>query len=472
MTVWQTYKKLAVGTLIYFAFNAVCLAEKLEEAVQSTVRSNPSILMQSAIKYSRANAVRESTSGYLPKIDIFASYGRDHNKNFFTRLENSSNGGDGSLTLTKREAIISIRQMLFDGFDVRSQVEANSARDKSSGYNVLVRLNDVILEVTAAYIDTIMLRSVYMHAKDNVAYHQQLIDDLTNNRISDTTAGDLDFAKSRLSLAQTTLLDLQRSIRDAQADYLKIVGKKPGVMYRPESPERQIPNAEEAVVAVALKNNPLVFVGDAEIQAARAEKRGAKAPYFPRLDLELAGSNNKNVDGYNQSTNSLSAMLQLKYNLFNGGKDIANERKTAWILEEKKESLNETLREIEQRTRHIWSAFVNYKGQLGYLKQRVDALEQTRNSYYKEFTKGEREIYDLLDSEEELYNAKVNYVTAQYKELFSRYMILQAMGKIREYFNVPIPASVTFNKSAWMSGVSPESCGCGDKPKKSKIPPK
>lgn len=453
MTVWQTYKlALAIG-LLYATLSPICFAEKLEDVVREAARCNPEVLMSSANKYAHANAVRESTSGYLPKIDIYASYGRDHNKNFFTRLENpSSIGGDGALTLTKREAVLTIRQMLFDGFAVRSAVEADNARDKSSGYNVLEKLDAVILQVAAAYIDTIMLRSVYLHAKENVAFHQRVVDEMARGQFTHLGKGDIDFAKSRLSVAQTALLELQRDIRDAQADYQKVVGKKPGIMYRPESPEKLIPNSDDAAVAAALCHNPLVAIAKAEIQAARAEKRGAKAPYFPSLDLELSGSNNNNVDGYNQNTNSLSAMLLLKYNLFNGGKDIAHERKASWELERSKELLNETLRIVEQETRHVWSGFLNYRSQLTFLKQRVEAIQHTQESYYKEFSNGNRDIFETLKAEEELFIAKASYVTAQYKELFSRFMLLKSMGKIREYFHVAAPAAVTFQSSFFMTG--------------------
>lgn len=449
MTVWQTRKQIVVTAAIFLVFSTTCAAEKLDDVVKYAVCSNPTILMSNAAKYAQANQVKEATSGYLPTIDLIAAYGRDHNTNFFTRLENPS-GGD--LTLTKSEAIFSIKQMLFDGFAVRSAVEADSARDKSSGYHVLARIQRVIIEVAAAYIDTIMLRSIYMHAKDHVAYQQQLVDDMTNHDITIKNEGDLDFAKARLSLAQTELLNLQRDIRDSQADYLKVVGKKPGVMYRPDAPEKVLPTSEDAAVSVALKNNPIVFIANSDIQAARAEKRGAKSHYYPKLDLELAGSSNNNVDGYNQSTNSLSAMLYLTYNLFHGGKDIARERKSSWILEEKKEELNETLRILEQQMHHMWSAFINYKGQLQYLKQRVDSMQATRDNYHKEYSSGDRELIDLLDAEEELFHAKAIYVTAQYKELFTRFMILEGIGKIKDYFNVPTPASITFKTTNWMDG--------------------
>jgi Outer membrane protein len=201
-----------------------------------------------------------------------------------------------------------------------------------------------------------------------------------------------------------------------------------------------------------MNNNPLVFIANADIQAARAEKRGAKSHYFPKLNLELAGSDNNNVDGYNQHTNSLSAMLYLSYNVFHGGKDIARERKSAWLLEERKEELNETLRSIEQNSRHIWSSFINYKGQLQYLKQQVEAIEVTKQAYFNEFYKGDRELIDVLDTGSELFYAKSKYVYAQYQELFSRFMILKNMGKIRDYFHVAAPASVACKSSNWMNG--------------------
>jgi adhesin transport system outer membrane protein len=426
-----------------------CMAETLEEVVKKVATNNPAVLTQTARKYAQESQIRESRSGYFPQVDLFASYGRDKNNNFFTRLENPRGG---SLTLTKSEAKFTVTQMLFDGFAVKGEVEADTARGQSYNCNINAKLEEVILQVTAAYIDTIMLRSIYIHAKENLINHQNMVDSLAKDEIKGIHGGDLGLAKSRLSLSQTYLLDLQRAIRDSQADYMRVVGSKPGTLFRPDSPDRKIPNSEDAAVAVALHNNPLVHVADAEIRAARADKRAAKANYFPKLDLEISGSNNKNVDGYNQHTNSLSAMLQMKYNIFRGGKDVAKENKSAWAIEEKKGLLNENKRLVEQNMRHAWSGYVNYKGQLMYLKDRVDNMQKTRETYSKAFINGERPILDVLDADDELYRAKAAYVVAQYKELLSRFMILEGMGKLREYFNVRAPSSASAKPLNWMEG--------------------
>ncbi len=449
MTVCQIYKRMLTVAAISCTLVSVCQAEKLDEVVHDAISNSPAILMSSAAKYAQANKLREVVGGYFPKVDLAAAFGRDYNKNYFTRLEI---GPPSSLTLSKREASLSIKQMLFDGYAIRSDVEANSARDKSQGYQVLAQTENVILQVTAAYIDTIMLRSIYMHAKDNLNYLQQLLEDLDNEHIPNVVAGDIEYVQGRVFLAQTAMLDLQRDIRNSQADYIKVVGKKPGIMYRPESPEKNIPNNEEAAVSMSTTTNPLIFIGNADIQAARAEKRGSKSHYFPQFDLELYGSNNKNVEGITQTTHELSAMLQMKYNLFRGGRDMAHERKTAWLLEESKQALNETLRTVEQNARHAWSNYVNYKGQLGYLRQRVDNMQQTRDAYRKEFADGTRPVKDVLEAAEELYLAKANYVNAQYKDVLSRFMVLHSVGKLREHFRVSAPASVQFKSSFWFNG--------------------
>ena len=443
------YTKLIVGAALYLFLPASAMADKLEDVVNQAVATNPAILMQSARRYAQDSRLCASVSGYLPQVELTASYGRDHNRNYFTRLSNPSTN---QLSLTKREAGFSVRQMIFDGFTVRGEVEAETARVQSSSFSVLNALGEVILQVTAAYIDTIMMRSIFIHAKENLIKHQMLVEQLNGGDLKTPQVGDLELAKSRLSLAQTIVLDLQRDIRNSQANYVRVVGSTPTVMFRPDAPDKKLPQSEDAAVAVALANHPLVQIANADIRAARADKRISKAGYFPKIDLEIAGSNNNNVDGINQHTNNISAMLQMKYNLFNGGKDVANERKNAWAIEEKKQQLNETLRMVEQNTRHSWSAFVNYSGQLAHLKQRVDAIQVTRDSYYKGFVDGKRDLVELLDAENELYLAKANYVHGQYQELLSRFMILQSIGKIKDYFGVRNPKSVGFNSTSWENG--------------------
>jgi adhesin transport system outer membrane protein len=136
----------------------------------------------------------------------------------------------------------------------------------------------------------------------------------------------------------------------------------------------------------------------------------------------------KNNDAY--------AMLRLKYNLYNGGTDKARVAERRIQEMEASEIMNRTRRQVEESTRLSWNSLLTSSDRLPKLKAHADATEQTRDAYAKQFNIGQRTLLDLLDSENELYTARSNYIDGQYVELFARYRLLADMGKLVEALGV------------------------------------
>ena len=70
------------------------------------------------------------------------------------------------------------------------------------------------------------------------------------------------------------------------------------------------------------------------------------------------------------------------------------------------------------------------------------AATETVNSYYKQFQIGKRTLLDLLNSEDELFTAKTDYVNGTYDVLFSKYRILNSGGSLLSRMNIMVPFSV------------------------------
>jgi adhesin transport system outer membrane protein len=66
----------------------------------------------------------------------------------------------------------------------------------------------------------------------------------------------------------------------------------------------------------------------------------------------------------------------------------------------------------------------------------VDAAERTRDAYIKQFNIGQRTLLDLLDSENELFTDRANYVEAQYIDIFSRYRLMADTGHLLDSLGV------------------------------------
>ena len=146
-------------------------------------------------------------------------------------------------------------------------------------------------------------------------------------------------------------------------------------------------------------------------------------------------------------------MVRMNYNLYRGGADVAAEKKAAWDYERAKEEYNLVKRQVEQGMRIAWNAFSSARAKLAYHKQHVEASERTREAYKQQFSVGQRTLLDLLDSENELFEAKTAYISAQYTEVLGKFRVLQSMGRLSNYFNLPMPETTMYQtKMSWFDG--------------------
>jgi adhesin transport system outer membrane protein len=156
----------------------------------------------------------------------------------------------------------------------------------------------------------------------------------------------------------------------------------------------------------------------------------------PRFDLQLGTDWNNHLDGVQYHDNDAYAMVRMQYNLYHGGADQARISETKLQTLEATGVFNRTKRQVEESTRLSWNALQTAIDRLPKLKEHADASERTRDAYAKQFSIGQRTLLDLLDSENELYTARNDYVDAQYVERFAGYRLMADMGRLLDTLGV------------------------------------
>ena len=136
-------------------------------------------------------------------------------------------------------------------------------------------------------------------------------------------------------------------------------------------------------------------------------------------------------------------MFRLRYNLFNGGRDTARREETAFLINQAAEIRNNTYRQVEQSVRLSWNALETVRRQMAYFEQYAEAAEKTRDAYQQQFNIGQRTLLDLLDSENELFRARISLTNAQYDELFTMYRVLNSIGALLDSLEIIAPAAAT-----------------------------
>jgi adhesin transport system outer membrane protein len=307
------------------------MAETLQQVIQETLLTNPRVLASESEKLAREQQLQEAQGGYYPSVDITAAAGKEYSRNPATV---STYGDDDFYDLSRKESAITLRQNVFKGFETRSQVDQQQARVEAAGHLLANDRDEIALRTSQVYLDVIRQREILRLAQANLNKHQSIFNKVQQRSKSGVgRSSDLEQARGRLSLARSNLAAAQANLFDAEANYMRVVGKAvPEKMETPQTVQHALPADLEMALNSAHQTNPLLASASAEVKAATAVRDGSRSTYYPQFDLVLSRAWNENLDGIEAEDDEYYAMLQMRWNIFNGGSDSARKRASAHLL--------------------------------------------------------------------------------------------------------------------------------------------
>ena len=407
---------LTLGALI--AGTGSAHAETLQDAVHYMLQTNPDVKSIAYNRLARGEEVKQARAGYLPSLDI--SYGAG--------IVDQNNPFDD--TSYPQSTVLSLRQNVFRGFADQYEVERQTARVNSSAYQLQGRSENIALVTSRVYLNYLRQLELLELAKENLTIHQRIHDQIKLRSESGIDRkADLDQVLGRLSLAESSLVIAEANVADAQTDYQFVVGRIPEHLVKPQPVDAFIPALLEEAQQLAVKNYPILKSAQADVQAREAQYVVAKSNYYPKLDIVVDQKWEEDVDipGYEEE---LRATAVARFNIFNGFSDKARIAETCYLIKEAREIQKNTERQIIESIRLSWMAHQASQNSIVYLQNYVKSTGATAEAFSKQWNIGRRSMFDVLDIEAELVNAKIDLVNAQYDKLYAQYRILNGMGQL------------------------------------------
>jgi adhesin transport system outer membrane protein len=386
--------------MLVFSGSARAQAEMpltLKEAAQKAVLSNPEVMARwHTLK--AADGERDVGAGaLLPRVDLLAGQGAERRNDPTVRSR-----------YDRTSSSLTISQLLYDGFATRNDV-------KRLDHARLVRLfeffdtsESVALEAVRAYYDVLRYRTLVSLAEDNFVQHRTVFDQ-TERRVKAKVARgvDLEQVSARLALAEANLLTETSNLHDATARFQRIVGQvAPQEMPLPAQLTQDIPADTTSAIRAAQQRNGALRASIENVRASNAALASRSGAYQPRFDLRFRRDRGTNLSGIPGNSETNVAEVVMSWNLFNGLSDRARERQYAEQLNVAKDLRDKTCRDIRQTLMIAYNDIRKLKEQIGYLDQNKVSVEKARNAYRQQFDIGQRTLLDLLDTENELFQAK------------------------------------------------------------------
>ncbi|MFZ6751670.1 TolC family outer membrane protein [Undibacterium sp. Ren11W] len=414
-------KKYLVLALAFLPLYTSAQVQTLKDVTQQAILSNPEVLARWH-NFQAAGSERDAAAGgYLPSVNLSAGAGRDQNEN---RL--------GKSDFNRSGATLSLNQMLYDGFSTRNEV-------KRLDYARLVKLfelrdasESVALEVIRAYSDILRYRKLVTLAEDNYVRHRTVFEQI--QRKVSAGAGrrvDLEQISGRVALAEANLLTETSNLHDVSARFHRLVGTQASKnLENPALLTKDMPSDIGAALTLANKQHPSLLAAIENIRSVQSSQQARRASYQPRVDFRARTEHGNNIDSISGRTNNNTAEVVLSWNLFNGGSDSARVRQSADLINLAQDQRDKACRDVRQTVVIAFNDTRKLTEQLSYLDQHQLSIEKARDAYRQQFDIGQRSLLDLLDTENELFQAKRSFVGAEYDLLYAYARTHAGMGSL------------------------------------------
>ncbi|QDF65295.1 TolC family outer membrane protein [Shewanella sp. SNU WT4] len=441
-------KKSILAMWLALLLPAVAHSQTLEQVVAHTLDTNPELRIAFNRFKEKEEQVNQAFGGFLPTVDVSAGYGVENTDSPSSRRSNGRNNGD--VELKRGEAGLTIRQILFDGFYSFSELDRTQYEASAEQWALYSAAEDMALEVSKVYINYLRNQQVLTLAEKNLQTHQSIYDQIKERTDSGLgSTADLSQISGRLARANANVISARNNFFDAKAEFAKVAALDPDGLITPVPDTDLLPKTFADVSVLAQENHPILKSAAADIQAAENQKDSAQANYYPTISLELDGNWNNNLDGEDGSgigsaqvggyNNDLVAMVKMRYNLFDGGRDLAKEKGAAYKVSESKEIRERAYRQVIEGANLAWNAYESLGPQKNFIKEHVIASKETQSAYTQQFNLGQRTLLDLLDTENELFEARKDYLQAEYDEIIAQYRVLNATGQLLNSLRVSRP---------------------------------
>jgi adhesin transport system outer membrane protein len=415
-------------------------AQSLEQTVALALDTHPDIRQAFARFKSKEEDVNQASAGYLPTIDLTAGYGYEYTNSPINRQVDLG-FGDGETELRRGEFGVSLGQMLFDGMFTSSEVKRTKFEASAEQWALISTAEDLALSVSQAYLNYLKNQQLVTLSEKNVESHQKIFSQIKERTDSGLgSIADLSQVTGRLARAQSNLISARNNYRDALEEFISLTNITPDDLVMPVPDADMLPKDNASGLILAISGHPIIKSARQDINAARAFGGSVKANYYPKLSLELAANADNDlsgVTGLNRSgpnvgghRNDLTVMLRMRYNLYAGGKDVALDRSAAYKVTEAKEINYLAHRQVTESYGLAWNAYEMLGLQKQYIRQHVVTSKDTKEAYQQQFTLGQRNLLDLLDTENELFQARKDYLDANFDELSARYRLLNVTGQL------------------------------------------
>ncbi len=415
-------------------------AETLEDVLSAAYNTNPTLQARRARLRAADEGVPQALANWRPTVTLSGEAGRGKYESNQSTTGRESNRSPKDYSLT-------VSQPLYRGGRTTAQTQQAEATVQAERALLQATEQTILLNAATAYLNVVRDEAVVRLSVNNEqVLRRQLEAAQERFRVGEITRTDVSQAEARLSRATADRVAAEGTLQNSRANFVNVVGRPPEGPQAPSSAV-PVPASFDEVKALTLAKNPNIAAADWTATAAKEGVDLVFGELLPTVSLQGQYSRSQDAsarflaDGSVNKAESenLQATLNVSVPLYEGGGTYSRVRAQKHTFGQRRIEADQARRDSLESANKGWEDLLAARARIKSYETQIRASEMALAGVEEEAKVGSRTVLDVLDAEQELFDARVNMVKAQRDEMVAAFQVKTALGQATaEGLNLPV----------------------------------
>ena len=400
--------------------------------------------------------IKQGKSLFLPSITVDASFDkRDKERKFLTSSLPSNDLLSGKKTnYNTYDYGVTVKQPLFN-YSAYAQYKKILTQIDLSDKQLIKTQQDLIFRISKIYFETLLAKDqVDLFQYQRASIQEQLSKAEVQFEAGLISVTDINEAKTKKALIEAQQIGAIQKLKIKKREIQLITGKLPGKLtpLNPVITFTEVDNLADNWILIAQENNLELQIKKDELKIAEREIDSRRSDHYPTIDAIANRSRNWDKGGYpygaikNEGMRSYSDTIgvEISIPIFSGGMTSSKVREAVLLKSKLEEDVEYLRRGVELKVRDYYLSLQTNFSEISAYQQAMEASTLQLESTKLGFQEGLRNSVEVLDSQQILFNAKLNILESRYNyimnlinlKLSSGMLSIEDLDEINKYLIV------------------------------------
>ena len=421
------YSRKLIAIFCFLGANFLCFpcfvnAESFENALRDGISKS------NALASSRQDfiAARQELTIAASDKDLNGKFSISQNQAFYER----SNILDNTYSEATLAGAITFTKQLYNSGETKARRKSAMLSMEIAKSKFYIAEQLVLISIIETYLNFLLSREeVKLHESNFERLEQQNEAEKLRVEAGVSTVGNLALSTSKMLSSRSELVASKAIYENSLEKYNSLIGEISTVLVEPKLPDI-IPTKVQSSENLAYKNHPSLVLASASKELASLQQEILIKSLGPSVDLTLS-ANKRNTGGVSPTDgNEISANISMSLPILATPASKAQSQKLISNLIAAEIDSDEAKRVAGLAARAGFRNHISAKIQFKATLSEVEAYELFVEAIRTEVEFGNKTILDQLDAEDDLKNAILRRMRANYAVLLTGYRLLQATGTL------------------------------------------